>query len=211
MLDKSVNDFLRRLSSKEPVPGGGSVAALLGSMCCALGDMVCNLTIGKVKYSEYDYINQQIRSKLYDLQNEFNDLCYQDIEVFNRLVNTYKLPGITSEEIEYKEKVMTPLIYDAISVPISVMKKSVESLQYIDELKNHSSKLAISDIGVAVSCAKSCLESAAMNVYINTSMLSDKNRSKEINNEANELLHKGISIANKIYNEITQILTYQLK
>ena len=106
---------------------------------------------------------------------------------------------------------MTPLIYDAISVPISVMKKSVESLQYIDELKNHSSKLAISDIGVAVSCAKSCLESAAMNVYINTSMLSDKNRSKEINNEANELLHKGISIANKIYNEITQILTYQLK
>lgn len=211
MLDKSVNDFLRKLSSKEPVPGGGSVAALLGSMCCALGDMVCNLTIGKVKYSEYDYINQQIRSKLYDLQNEFNDLCYQDIEVFNRLVNTYKLPGITSEEIEYKEKVMTPLIYDAISVPISVMKKSVESLQYIDELKNHSSKLAISDIGVAVSCAKSCLESAAMNVYINTSMLSDKNRSKEINNEANELLHKGISIANKIYNEITQILTYQLK
>ena len=146
MLDKSVNDFLRKLSSKEPVPGGGSVAALLGSMCCALGDMVCNLTIGKVKYSEYDYINQQIRSKLYDLQNEFNDLCYQDIEVFNRLVNTYKLPGITSEEIEYKEKVMTPLIYDAISVPISVMKKSVESLQYIDELKNHSSKLAISDI-----------------------------------------------------------------
>ena len=211
MLDKSVNDFLRKLSSKEPVPGGGSVAALLGSMCCALGDMVCNLTIGKVKYSEYDYINQQIRSKLYDLQNEFNDLCYQDIEVFNRLVNTYKLPGITSEEIEYKEKVMTPLIYDAISVPISVMKKSVESLQYIDELKNHSSKLAISDIGVAVSCAKSCLESAAMNVYINTSMISDKNRSKEINNEANELLHKGISIANKIYNEITQILTYQLK
>lgn len=211
MLDKSVNDFLRKLSSKEPVPGGGSVAALLGSMCCALGDMVCNLTIGKVKYSEYDYINQQIRSKLYDLQNEFNDLCYQDIEVFNRLVNTYKLPGITSEEIEYKEKVMTPLIYDAISVPISVMKKSVESLQYIDELKNHSSKLAISDIGVAVSCAKSCLESATMNVYINTSMLSDKNRSKEINNEANELLHKGISIANKIYNEITQILTYQLK
>ena len=211
MLDKSVNDFLRKLSSKEPVPGGGSVAALLGSMCCALGDMVCNLTIGKVKYSEYDYINQQIRSKLYDLQNEFNDLCYQDIEVFNRLVNTYKLPSITSEEIEYKEKVMTPLIYDAISVPISVMKKSVESLQYIDELKNHSSKLAISDIGVAVSCAKSCLESAAMNVYINTSMLSDKNRSKEINNEANELLHKGISIANKIYNEITQILTYQLK
>ena len=47
----SCEDFLSRLASKAPAPGGGGAAALVGAAGVALGNMVGNLTTGKKKYS----------------------------------------------------------------------------------------------------------------------------------------------------------------
>ena len=47
MIEKSVEDFLKDLSSSSATPGGGSAAALMGSMGAALVSMVANLTTGK--------------------------------------------------------------------------------------------------------------------------------------------------------------------
>ena len=47
-------EFIEKLSSKSPTPGGGGVSALIGSLGTALGGMVCNLTIGKKKYEIYE-------------------------------------------------------------------------------------------------------------------------------------------------------------
>ena len=47
MIEKSVEDFLEGLSSSSATPGGGSAAALMGSMGAALVSMVANLTTGK--------------------------------------------------------------------------------------------------------------------------------------------------------------------
>ena len=50
MIEKSVEGFLEELSSSSATPGGGSAAALMGSMGAALVSMVANLTTGKKKY-----------------------------------------------------------------------------------------------------------------------------------------------------------------
>ena len=50
MIEKSVEGFLDELSSSSATPGGGSAAALMGSMGAALVSMVANLTTGKKKY-----------------------------------------------------------------------------------------------------------------------------------------------------------------
>ena len=47
-------EFLEETASKEPVPGGGSVAAMSGATAAALTEMVANLTIGKKKYAEVE-------------------------------------------------------------------------------------------------------------------------------------------------------------
>ena len=49
MENKTLKEFTESVSSKEPVPGGGGVSALVGSLASALGEMVTNLTIGKKK------------------------------------------------------------------------------------------------------------------------------------------------------------------
>ena len=47
MIEKSIEGFLDELSSSSATPGGGSAAALMGSMGAALVSMVANLTTGK--------------------------------------------------------------------------------------------------------------------------------------------------------------------
>ena len=49
---QSCEDFLDVLASKEPVPGGGGAAALVGAVGVALGHMVGALTVGKKKYAD---------------------------------------------------------------------------------------------------------------------------------------------------------------
>ena len=54
LADKSCTEFIEVLASKAAVPGGGGAAALTGAIGMALGSMVCNLTIGKKKFAEYE-------------------------------------------------------------------------------------------------------------------------------------------------------------
>ena len=50
LMKLSCEEFLEKLASKEPVPGGGGAAALGGAISAALASMVANLTLGKEKF-----------------------------------------------------------------------------------------------------------------------------------------------------------------
>ncbi len=47
LIDGSVKEYVTKVASGAPAPGGGSVAALAGSLGSALTSMVGNLTFGK--------------------------------------------------------------------------------------------------------------------------------------------------------------------
>ena len=52
LVDLTVKEFLNKVAGSDPVPGGGSIAALNGAVASALAAMVANLTIGKKGYEE---------------------------------------------------------------------------------------------------------------------------------------------------------------
>ena len=52
MLDKTCHTFIDELGSTAPVPGGGSVSALIGAVGAALGTMAGVLTTGKKSAAE---------------------------------------------------------------------------------------------------------------------------------------------------------------
>ena len=49
---QTLEKFQKDLSSKNPTPGGGVIAALSGSFAASLIEMVCNLTIDKKGYEK---------------------------------------------------------------------------------------------------------------------------------------------------------------
>src|SRR3954470_22917268 len=98
LLDQPVRRFLDELASAAPAPGGGSVAALAGAMAAGLLTMVCDLTIGKPRYAEFEAEAQALRKRAEALRGELQDLAQADVDVFNNLSAAYKLPRVTQAD-----------------------------------------------------------------------------------------------------------------
>ena len=158
MKNMTVQEFAMQTASNEPVPGGGSISALAGSLAAALTEMVAGLTIGKKKYAEVEDEMQKYLTDLKTMQQEFLHLSDRDAEVFAPLAECYHLPSTTPEEKEHKDAVMEEKLLDASMVPVEIMEKSLELLEILDVLADKGSRMAVSDVGVAHGTSWSCHE-----------------------------------------------------
>ena len=61
--EMKINDYIDLLASDAPAPGGGSAAALAGTLGAALTAMVGSLTVGRKKYAEFDGLARETLEK----------------------------------------------------------------------------------------------------------------------------------------------------
>lgn len=207
--DEQIQDFLDVLSSKNPVPGGGGASALCGAVGNALGQMVANLTIGKKKYADVEPEVKELLEKMTVMQAEFTALADEDAKVFEPLYRSYLLPSQTQEQKAYKEEVMEKNLIAASAVPMEIMGKSMEMFAILDRLSDIGSVTAVSDAGVAVQCVRAALLGAAMNVYINTKSMKDRNKADQLNKSADIMTEEGGRTADKIYEKVLERLGHQ--
>ncbi len=172
--DKSVQVFLDELASKSATPGGGSAAALMGAQSAALTSMVCNLTIGKPQYAEVETDMRSLLIKAEGLREKLTDMIKADVDVFNRLMETYALPKQTDEEKAARSAAIQDVLKDATEVPLDCARACVEAIQLSRIAAEKGSTAVLSDAGVAVMSAYSGLKSAALNVHINAASLKDR-------------------------------------
>ncbi len=198
--------WLGTLASKAPVPGGGGASALGGSVAAALGQMVSNLTIGKKKYADVEEEVQELLGKLQALQNEFLDLADQDAKVFAPLAAAYSLPASTEEEKQVKARIMEEKLLAASLVPLQMMEKALETIEILEFLGEKGSRMAVSDVGVAVQFARTALTGAVMNVYINTKSMKNREKAEKLNAKAKKLIEEGTRQADEIYAKVLEQL-----
>lgn len=204
--EMKIQDFLEKLSSKEPVPGGGGASALAGALGNGLGQMVANLTIGKKRYAQVEDEIRGLLARLEQLQQELVRLADQDEEVFEPLSQAYSMPKSTEEERAVKEKVMEERLLAATLVPLDIMKKSSQMLDIMDVLAVKGSRMAVSDVGVGVQFVRTAVLGAVMNVYINTKSMKDRSRAQALNQEADQLLEETKVKADRIYETVLREL-----
>ena len=172
--DKSIQIFLDELASKSATPGGGSVAALMGAQSAALTSMVCNLTIGKPKYAEVEVEMQALLQKSEALREKLTGLIKADVDVFNRLMAAYGLPKETDEEKVARTEAIQTVLKAATEVPLDCARACAEAIELSRCAANKGNLGVISDAGAAVMAGYGGLKSAALNVYINTGSLKDR-------------------------------------
>ena len=193
------NEFVEVLASKAPVPGGGGASAAVGAFASALGMMVTNLTIGKKKYIDVEAEMEDIRSRLEALQQELVGLTDRDAEAFEPLSRAYGLPKETEEQRIEKERVMEKALYEASVVPLQIMKTVFRVMEDLEVLGEKGSRLAVSDVGVAVLFARAALEGASLNIYINTRLMKNREQAERLNKESDELIAEAGRLQEKIY------------
>jgi formiminotetrahydrofolate cyclodeaminase len=172
--DKSIQIFLDELASKSATPGGGSVSALMGAQSAALTSMVCNLTIGKPKYAEVETEMKALLQKSEALRAKLTGLIKADVDVFNRLMAAYGLPKETDEEKMARTEAIQTVLKAATEVPLDCARACAEAIELSRCAANKGNLGVISDAGAAVLAGYSGLKSAALNVYINTGSLKDR-------------------------------------
>ena len=199
---KTIEEFLGELSSKAPVPGGGGASAIGGAIGNGLGQMVANLTIGKKKYAEYEEELKELLERMKELQRGFTDLADRDGEVFAPLAAAYRLPYETDLEKQYKDQVMEASLLAASLVPMQIMETCMEMLAILSALAEKGSRMAISDVGVGVQFIRASLTGAAMNVFINTGSMKNRDEAERLNERAQLMIDRGTEAADEIYDKI---------
>lgn len=197
--DTSCSAFTEVLATKAPVPGGGGASALVGAVGVALGAMVGNLTVGKKKYADVEEDMRADIEKAEAIRLEMLRLIDSDAEAFEPLSRAYGIPKDDPTRAETMEKCLR----DACGVPMDIMRTACKAIDLIADFAAKGSALAISDAGVGVAFCKAALQGASLNVFINTKAMADRAYASAIEKEADELLDKYCSLADKIYAEVT--------
>lgn len=170
---QSLQTFLDQLASAEPVPGGGSVAALSGALGASLVAMVCRLTIGKKGYEAVSAEMQAILPRAEKLQTELRDLMQADTDAYARVMDAYKLPKNSDAEKALRTQAIQTALKNASDVPLHVAELCAQVLELARSIAIKGNKNAASDGGVGALMAEAGLHGAAFNVSINLGSIND--------------------------------------
>lgn len=202
MIDLSIDRFVDILGTSAPVPGGGGVSALVGSLSSALCAMVASLTTGKKKYAEYQADIDRISEETKIISAEMKALIQKDAEVFQPLSEAYGIPKENPE----REQILEEALKLACSAPMDIICEACKIVPILEELVLKGSKIALSDVGVAASCCKTAIEGGVLNVYINTKLMKDREYAQKTNLKAQNICHEYIPRCQKVYETVADTL-----
>ena len=203
LVNTALNDFADETASESPAPGGGSIAAYIGSLGVSLATMVANLSSHKKGWDDRweEFSNWAEKGQQY--KDELLQLVDADTKAFNGIMNAMNLPKGTDEEKKTRAAAIEVATKVAIEVPFKVMKLSYDSMEVIKAMAESGNPNSVSDAGVGALCARSAVMGAFMNVRINAANYDDKifvndvvARGKEIEEKARALEIEILEIVN---------------
>lgn len=202
LVDMSVRGFVDELSTDSPAPGGGSVAALCGSLGAALSAMVANLTIGKKGFGDVQDEMIDIAESGQELKDAFLDDIDRDTDAFNSVMAAARLPKKTDEDKAAREEAMQEASREAIEVPLAVLERTAEVLELAAAVAERGNPNSASDAAVAALSAGACAEGAYDNVMINLPGITDKDWCDEVADRARAALDASTARAAEIAGEV---------
>jgi len=210
LIDLNLLDFNNEVDSSSPTPGGGSVSALASSLGVSLIRMVGHVTTNKKKFKRLDKEIQdefiRIEDLLLPIKEELITLIDKDTDAFNLIMDAFRLPKETDEDIKLRKQKILEGTIEAIKVPYRVSELSLEALKNIDHILQYGNKNAISDIGVSALLLQAGLEGALLNVKINLSGLSDSQMISKYQDSTSSMLEESKLIRENILTKIHNTL-----
>lgn len=195
----SCTAFAEVLASKAPVPGGGGAAALAGALGVALCSMVGNFTTGKKKYAAYEEDVQRLLAEGETLRARLLALVEADAKAFEPLSRAYAIP----KDDPTRDAVMEEATLNAVQAPVEMVTCCGEALLLLEEMLEKGSRLLLSDVGCGALLCKAAMESAAINVFVNTGSLRDRATAARLEQQVDAALAIYLPLADRIAAAVT--------
>ncbi len=169
----TLKGFIGELSSSSPAPGGGSVAALSGSLGASLLEMVCRLTVGKEKYRESWDEMEKVQTVIIPIKKRLLELVDEDTEAFTDVMKAFRMPKETDEEKTIRSDMIQVGYKKAISTPLETAENCLEVMESAIPVSLLGNPNSITDAAVGAEMAASGLDGAVLNVRINLGSIKD--------------------------------------
>ncbi len=179
----TVAQFLDRLASDRPTPGGGSVAALTGALAASLGRMVCGFTLGRKKFVKVEPAVREIAGRLARGEKLLRAMVDEDAAAYGALSAAFKLDKSDAGRADAIRKAAGT----AAVVPLTTASVCRQVLTDLAALRPIANPNLVSDVDVATHLAKAALKSAALNVRANVPLV-DEREAERLEAELTHLL-----------------------
>ena len=186
----SVREFIGELSSDNPTPGGGSVAALCGALGAALSAMVANLTVDREKYEQTRESMDEVKKTAEKLSARFLALMQEDSDTYQKVMAAFELPRETDDQMASRQKAIEEAMKKAAAVPLETLRASEELIRIAREAVKGGNPNAITDAAAAVQLANTTAVVASYNVQINISRIKDQAFVSKCEKEVTEILNR---------------------
>jgi glutamate formiminotransferase/formiminotetrahydrofolate cyclodeaminase len=166
-------DLVDEVSRGTPAPGGGSIAALAGSLGAALASMVANMTHGK---AGSEMAEQQLLAAAEKAQRVKDALMLavdEDTFAFSGYMDARRLSAGTAEEKAQREAKMQEGLKLAVDVPLRTARLSYEAMETAEMAMRHGNPNCITDAMMGFSIASAGVRGGIWNVLINLKDITD--------------------------------------
>ena len=169
---ETINDYLARLASREPTPGGGAAAALHAAQGAALVAMVARYTTG-TKYEQHAELVARIISSADGLVAQALRLADADQHAFQGVIDAYKLPAGTDDLKAARTASIQGALVQAAKTPAQLILVAGAVVDLATELFEVANANVISDVAAAVDAARAAATTARVNIDINVVAIKD--------------------------------------
>jgi glutamate formiminotransferase/formiminotetrahydrofolate cyclodeaminase len=198
LVSMSVDRFVDEVSSDSPAPGGGSVAALAGSLAAGLSAMVANLTVGKKGYeAAWDELSG-LAERAQAVKDRLVRAVDEDTDAFNQAMAAMRMPKGTPEQQASRNAALEAGDQQAASVPLATAGACLEAMALSLVVAEKGNASSASDAGVAALMGRAGVEGAVLNVLINLGSVKDEAFKRACRDETAKLQHEAGALCDRV-------------
>jgi len=194
LIDFTVSGFAEETASESMAPGGGSISAYVGALGVSLGTMVANLSAHKPGWDDqWEYFSQWAQ-KGQKFKNELLFLVDEDTNSFNKIIEGFRMPKSTPDEISTRKEAIENATKYATEIPFRIMETAYESMEVMMTMAKEGIQNSLSDAGVGALCARTAVLGAYFNVRINAKDIKDQDFVEKILIKADVIYQKAMTL-----------------
>jgi formiminotetrahydrofolate cyclodeaminase len=187
LADLSIRGYLAKTASGEPVPGGGSSAALNAALAAALTEMVAQLTIGRKNFAGVDAEMQAVGKKASSLRQKLILDIDRDSAAYAQVLEAFQMPKATEAQKAERTRAVQEAFKQAALVPLEVARDAVALMDLGRIVIAKGNPNAASDGAAGVLAARMAARTAVFNVKINLGSIKDEKFVSALSSEADQL------------------------
>ncbi len=183
----SFKELAEKTASANPVPGGGSAAALSAALAAALAEMVAGLTIGQPGFEAVEPAMQAIADRAAGHRKSLDADIDRDAEAFNDVMQAYRMPKSDEAQLKQRAESIQSALKQAARVPLDVAEKAYAILKFSGTVVASGNPNAVTDGMVSALLARTAVRAALYNVKINLRSIHDPQFVEEFSERAEHL------------------------